>query len=333
MAPFKSSLSRSAAKLLGMFNQTDLSLRGATQNSRFIPPPPFSATGGNQSGGPSGFPANGFKYHTFTSDGNFVVADSPGTVEVLIVGGGGGGADYEGPGNAGAGGGAGGLVHHASFDVAIGTYPIVVGDGGPDNPSPHGAYIGEDGGDSSAFGMVAKGGGGAGGYTSNGRTGGSGGGGDDSGSGPTNQSSQNTPFVPNPDFNQYGHAGGDGAAGPGLFGGGGGAGAAGSGPDPGAGGVGRQYPQFVGNDIGLPAVNFTNGYYAGGGGGGRYPESPPAPGGLGGGGGPNNNPSGAPSNTQPIPGTANTGGGGAGGSLTNSGGTGGSGIVIIKYPE
>ena len=138
---------------------------------------PFSATGGNQSGGPSGFPANGFKYHTFTSDGDFVVASGNGTVEVLIVGGGGGGSDYNGPGNAGGGGGAGGLVHHAALAISSGTYPIVVGAGGPDNPSPNGEYIAANGEDSTAFGMVAKGGGGAGGYTSGGRPGGSGGGG------------------------------------------------------------------------------------------------------------------------------------------------------------
>ena len=295
----------------------------------------FNATGGNQLGGPSGFPANGFIYHTFTSDGNFVVASGNGTVEVLIVGGGGGGSDYNGPGNAGGGGGAGGLVHHASLAISTGTYPVVVGAGGPDNPSPNGANIAANGEDSTAFGMVAKGGGGAGGYTSGGRPGGSGGGGGTpggSGSGPSIQSSQNTPFAPDPNFNQYGHAGGNGSSGPGQFGGGGGAGAAGT-PDGGAGGVGRQYPQFVGNNIGLPAVNFTNGYYAGGGGGGKYPGGNPGSGGLGGGGGPNNNPSGASSNTQPIPGTNGTGGGGAGGSLNNSGGTGGNGIVIIRYSE
>ena len=47
MAPFKSSLARSAAKLIGVFNQTDLSLRGASQDAKFDPPQPDGATGGN----------------------------------------------------------------------------------------------------------------------------------------------------------------------------------------------------------------------------------------------------------------------------------------------
>ena len=40
MAPFKSSLAKSAGKLFGVFNQQDLSLRGATQSLRTPPPPP-----------------------------------------------------------------------------------------------------------------------------------------------------------------------------------------------------------------------------------------------------------------------------------------------------
>jgi len=38
MAPFKSSLARSVGKLLGVYKETDLSLRGATQNTRLVPP-------------------------------------------------------------------------------------------------------------------------------------------------------------------------------------------------------------------------------------------------------------------------------------------------------
>ena len=43
-----------------------------------MPPLPFSATGGNVNGLE---PGNGYKYHTFTSPGNFVVTDSGDTVE------------------------------------------------------------------------------------------------------------------------------------------------------------------------------------------------------------------------------------------------------------
>ena len=288
----------------------------------------FSATGGDV----TVEPGNGYKYHTFTNSGDFVSGPNAGTVEVLIVGGGGGGGDYAGTGNAGGAGGAGGLVHHAALTLSASTtYPIVVGNGGPDSPSPNGTYVGGNGDDSTAFGMTAKGGGGGGGYTENGTTGGSGGGG--VGSGPANQTAQNVPFQPSPDFSQFGNAGGTGNAGAGDFGGGGGAGAAGS-PHGnglgGPGGVGRQYPQFTGNLFGVPGLNPFNGYFAGGGGGGNYPGGAPGTGGLGGGGGPNNNPQ-SPTDTQPIPGTNGTGGGGAGGSFNQSGGNGGKGIVVIRY--
>ena len=289
----------------------------------------FSATGGDV----TVEPGNGYKYHTFTNTGDFITGSNAGTVEVLIVGGGGGGGDYSGPGNAGGAGGAGGLVHHAALSISASTtYPIVIGNGGPDNPSPNGTYVGGNGDDSSAFGMTAKGGGGGGGYDQDGATGGSGGGG--VGSGPANQTSQNVPFQPNSDFSQFGNAGGTGNSGAGDFGGGGGAGAAGDNHGSGqggAGGVGRQYPQFHGNLLNVPGLAPFNGYFAGGGGGGDYPGQAPAAGGLGGGGGPNNNPQ-SPTDTQPIPGTNGTGGGGAGGSLNNSGGNGGKGIVVIRYP-
>ncbi len=36
MAPFKSSLARSAGKLFGVFKEADLSLRGATQSTRHV---------------------------------------------------------------------------------------------------------------------------------------------------------------------------------------------------------------------------------------------------------------------------------------------------------
>ena len=290
---------------------------------------PFSATGGDV----TVQPGNGYKYHTFTNSGDFATGLNAGTVEVLIVGGGGGGSDYAGTANAGGAGGAGGLVHHGALTISASTtYPIVIGNGGPDSPSPNGTYIGANGDDSTAFGMTAKGGGGGGGYNSDGQTGGSGGGG--VGSGPANQTSQNVPFQPHSDFSQFGNAGGTGNAGAGDFGGGGGAGGVGSnhgGGLGGAGGVGRQYPQFTGNLMNVPGLNPFNGYFAGGGGGGNYPGGAPASGGLGGGGGPNNNPQ-SPTDTQPIPGTDNTGGGGAGGSLSHSGGNGGKGIVVIRYP-
>ena len=52
MAPFKSSLARSGKKLLGLFNQSDLTLRGSTQLTKLVEPP-FEASGGStvESGG------------------------------------------------------------------------------------------------------------------------------------------------------------------------------------------------------------------------------------------------------------------------------------------
>ena len=50
MAPFKSSLARSAGKLFGVFREADLSLRGATQSNRYVAPPlpPVEASGGTE---------------------------------------------------------------------------------------------------------------------------------------------------------------------------------------------------------------------------------------------------------------------------------------------
>ena len=58
MAPFKSTLARSVGKLLGVYQDEDLSLRGATQKTRSIIPP--TATGGAVF-----LPDNGFAYNVF----------------------------------------------------------------------------------------------------------------------------------------------------------------------------------------------------------------------------------------------------------------------------
>ena len=105
MAPFKSSLSRSGSKLLGVFRDRDTSLRGYTQTVRT--PQPFSASGGDQNGIA---PGNGYKYHTYTSTGpaTFTISSGFKEVEILIVGGG----AKSGPNQFHPGaGGAGGLVH------------------------------------------------------------------------------------------------------------------------------------------------------------------------------------------------------------------------------
>ncbi len=105
----------------------------------------------------------------FTKSGKVTVTGS-GSVQILLVGGGGGGGI---PGSnayaGGGGGGAGGYVSTNAVPVAAGEYDVVVGAGG---------LIGQNGGDSSVFGITAYGGGhGANGdTTSAGSSGGSGGG-------------------------------------------------------------------------------------------------------------------------------------------------------------
>ena len=111
----------------------------------------------------------------FRNDGTLTVTGS-GSVELLIVGGGGSGGCPE-YGLAGGGGGGGAVYHVTGLPVEPGTYPIVVGAGGAEIPAESGPASGNNGGDSSAFGIVAKGGGGGAG--SNGakpRDGGCGGG-------------------------------------------------------------------------------------------------------------------------------------------------------------
>jgi len=280
---------------------------------------PITATGGNQSPASGLAPGNGYKYHTFTSPGELTLTSGSGNIEVLVVAGGGGGASEQS-----GGGGAGGLAYNPSTPIkaTLGPYTITVGNGGvaqqPGNPS-------------TAFGIIALGGGrgvrrdpGTGGGDGRGGSGGGGGSQD-----PLAPHLATQPLQPQPAGTlNYGSPGGAGSI-P-VGGGGGGAQGGGANGPPGAGGGGRVYPQFTGPLIGVPALAPLGGYYAGGGGGrgdASYGGSPSsAPGGAGGGG-----PAGTPSGT---PGVTNSGGGGGGGSpvSTGNGGTGGPGIVILRYP-
>ena len=88
---------------------------------------PFSASGGNQANGAA--PGNGYKYHTFTTSGSFVVSSGQQAVEVLCVGaGGGGGSNNNGGGGAGCvggdagtsnGSGGGGASGYSNGEVTI----------------------------------------------------------------------------------------------------------------------------------------------------------------------------------------------------------------------
>ena len=243
---------------------------------------------------------------------------------LVVAGGGSGGGNY------GGGGGAGGL--RTSYGSATGggesaesslslssatNYTVTVGSGGAAaNP----ANVNGSNGSDSVFDTITSIGGGGGGGSTTGNTGGSGGGAKyntSAGSGTANQ----------------GYGGGTGAGGsPYTQGGGGGAGA-----------VGGNYGSVNSGDGGVGiSVSITGSavYYAGGGGGGGASDTGGSGGsggnGGGGTGGTTNYHGGA--NVQATSGTSNTGGGGGGaggqvGSPALGSGAGGSGVVIIRYPN
>jgi Concanavalin A-like lectin/glucanases superfamily len=283
----------------------------------------------------------------------------------LVVGGGGGGGK-----DMGGGGGAGGYTSGSSL-LTPGTYSVTVGAGGYGSPAANGGartdgvvetqtghqftVSATNGGDSILYGVgngtaVGRGGGYGGssywGYTPNngyGSAGGSGGGssgykegvGNSDRAGATNQVSGYGYGLGNTggqSTNNYYSGGGGGA---------GGVGNTGSGSTQSDGGVGVQ------NDI-----LGTNYYWAGGGGGAGYSREG-GNGGAGGGGagavglktggsglnpgqGTNNGSINSQTNTPGADGGRNTGGGGGGGShynAQNKGGEGGSGIVVVRYPD
>jgi hypothetical protein len=246
------------------------------------------------------------------------------SVEYLIVGGGGGGG-----GLTGAGGGAGGVLTGTFNNITAQAYTVTVGLGGA------GGTGGNQGanGNVSTFNSFSSAGGGGGGTNNNGsgvgpangRAGGSGGGASNDAGGNGTVGAGNTPSTSPSQGNNGGIAYVPwGTGGVYVTGGGGGASAVGANATvskAGDGGAG------VSSSISGTAVT-----YGGGGGGGAYRISGTADaGGLGGAGGGGR---GYGSSLFPAAsGTPNTGGGG-GGQGQNSGsiaGSGGSGIVIIRY--
>jgi len=234
-------------------------------------------------------------------------------VDYLVVAGGGGGSYL------GGGGGAGGLLQ-GSVPVASGSaITVTVGSGGAGGTGGSGGASGTD----SVFGAISATGGGAGGsYPSTaGASGGSGGGGqatEPAGTG-------------NRKFGQgilgQGNAGGQSANGGDYRGGGGG----------GAGTVGLTAAGGVGNGgAGISsAISGTVTPYAGGGGGAADSGGTGGSGGVGGGGagGVSRGATGGSGTVNGVTGSANTGGGGGGFGVGGAGGTGGSGIVILSYPD
>ena len=294
----------------------------------------ISATGGTVT------ESGDFKIHSFTGDGCFVVsslanclpASGPNNVDYLVVAGG-GGASAEHAGGGGAGGARiGACASCTGITVTATTYPVTVGGGGAGTTGPT-----ANPGSNSIFSTITSTGGGRGGsYAVAGDPGGSGGGsaGGDSLVPTSSQGSGNTPPVSPPQGNPGGTGG---PPGPNAGGGGGGANAAGGNFPSNNGGAGLDVtpvfgaaPQPFYQSDQPQAGPSSTGLFAGGGSGTSGPPGSVVPGGPGGGG---DGGGGTPTSQPAGSGTSNTGGGG-GGLRTGSGvsgGSGGKGIVIIRY--
>ena len=259
------------------------------------------------------------------------------TVDYLVVAGGGSGGGF------GGGGGAGGLLTNVGGDSLVLAqsidYSLTVGAGGviiPYATSPYANYTpGQQGGSSSFSGtgvstITAVGGGGGNSYSVNAASpGGSGGGGS------TGRSTGSR--FGNSGTSGQGNSGGDGltyqSAGNtyGSGGAGGGAGAIGGNGFLSAG-VSRGGTGGIGVTNSITVSSGNGPYYAGGGGGFNYPSGTSS-GGLGGGGYGGNYNGGA--GLAAESGADNSGGGGGGsyGYLSATVGAGGSGVVILRYPD
>ena len=152
----------------------------AASNS-VTPAAPFVATGGTVT-----TPGDGYKYHTFTGGGTFTVTSGsqPAAYVLVVAGGGGGGGNFPSVNVQSAGGGGGGVIYSpVAFTPTggngSGVYTVTVGGGGAGvtYTQPNGVRGGA-GSNSSFTGITtAIGGGGGGNPVINGGPGGSGGGG------------------------------------------------------------------------------------------------------------------------------------------------------------
>jgi len=259
--------------------------------------------------------AGGYAYHTFTSTGSFLPSQKITGAEVVCIAGGAGGA-----GTLGGGGGAGGLLYSSSQTLNAGnSYTALIGSGGSGGATQNEGSSGSNSVFSSLI-AIGGGGGGRGGSPANaGRSGGSGGGAYATGAVGTGTTGQ-------------GNNGGAGVSNE-NSGGGGGAGAVGgtaTSTVPGSGGIGSTSFSTWGAVTSTGALVSGVYYYAGGGGGGGFSYTGGAGGNGGGGAG------GVSTGGAGTAGTANTGGGGGAASYNNStqytGGAGGSGLIIVRYP-
>ena len=313
----------------------------STSNVRGVSPF-IVATGGTET------TSGNCKIHTFTGPGTFTVngvasCASNNIVSYMVVAGGGGSQE--------GGGGAGGFREVVSpsspytgsplngyptpgnrITVTETGFPITVGGGGAagdGSPAPvPAAGTGQPGNNSTFSSITSAGGGGGGRYTNNpgdrnkGIPGGSGGG-SAAHVNPaplTAGGTGNTPPVTPP----QGQNGGPSNGGyPNFGGGGGGAGAVGTTGNPSSGAPG-------GDGVSTSITGASVGYAGGGGGGvsNTIPGGSPVPATFGGGNGAN-----TPTQPSPRPATAGVAnrGGGAGGTWSSPGTTGGSGMVVIRY--
>ena len=246
-------------------------------------------------------------YHAFRTSGTFTPQTSL-SCDVLVIAGGGGG----GGGNNDGAGGAGGLLAFTSQSLTAISYTCTIGAGGVGAASAHGLT-----GSDSQFGALTlvKGGGGGG---SVGYSGGSGGGNgfDQTGAARAGTSGQ-------------GFAGGPGQNSPPNYYGGGGGGSAEAGNTDGNGHGGDGLSTYSSWGLATSTGQNISGtvYFAGGGSGAGQATSTSISGGDGGGG------RGAGSSGLATAGTVNTGGGGGSGgnSAGNTPGSGGSGLIIVRY--
>ena len=278
------------------------------------------ATGGTVTG------SGNYIYHTFLSTGSFIPTEQIRNAEVLCIAGGGGGSA--------AGGGAGGLVYTPGLSLNAGTqYSCTVGAGGA-GTAGGGTTLGTNGVNSSFTSSITATGGGGGAYAGgnivNGAAGGSGGGGF-AGGGTTSSSSgiggSGTSGQGNNGGNSYVQTASTSSTGGG--GGAGGIGGTATGTNTGGnGGIGSSSYTAWGQATNTGHYVGGTFYYAGGGGGGDYVATTSGLPGLGGGG------YGSNLNNTGSAGLANTGGGGGGAYNTTytTGYTGGSGLIIVRYP-
>jgi hypothetical protein len=282
--------------------------------------------------------SGGYCYVAFKGTGTNSWTAPAGTTsaDFLIVAGGGAG----GSGAWGGGGGAGGVVFYSGYSVSSSSATqLKVGVGGTPgtatlDPAANRSGNGESSWIGSASGVVAIGGGAGASYAynstsenSSGSSGGSGGGATENTS--TNNGGSSTQTLPSGAAFKYGNAGGSTPnAAYQSGGGGGGAGAVGGAvTGSGAGGAGGAGINTYATYVNLFSIG-VSGYIAGGGGGGTNGATRALGGSSVGGRG------GASGSLPGEAATANTGSGGGGTSYSGGpyqGGSGGTGLIIIRY--